>query len=592
MLDLVNLIILIAAGLVVLSVFTSLVSQRMGAPLLLVFLIIGILAGEDGLLGISFNDGAAAYFIGSLALAIILYDSGFETRFHSYRIAAAPALVLATLGVMGTAALTGVAARYLAGFDWVEAMLLGCIIASTDAAAVFFLLRVGGISIRERVRATLEIESGTNDPMAIFLTLAFVELAIGTQDEYQGLLLALSFVQQMGIGLLAGVAGGVIISATLNRIRGLDLGLYPIASISAALVVFSIAGLLGGSGFLAAYVAGLVAGNRRVRHATRIRRFQAGMTWLAQIGMFLTLGLLATPSNFESQALTGLLLAFFLIFIARPIVVWLCLWPFGFRSREVNFISWVGLRGAVSIMLAILPTLGGVESGEQYFNLVFIIVLASLLVQGWTLTPVAKLLKVLAPQRHGPVDSQQIELRGRTDLELVGYRIHPESALVTGARTPRWARPSIIIRKGKVYNIHNAGHLQPEDDVYLFASQRQIPVLDKIYAGPADLNSIEYPGEFSFPGDTTIGQLSAIYNLEINRDAEETKMAQILSKEYKAPELGDRVSYGPVELIVLSLDDDGRIATVGISLDPTSPPVSSNRIVQAFYRLIFGRHHY
>ncbi len=571
MIDTVNLAILIGAGLIAISVFTSLISQRIGAPLLLIFLGIGLLAGEDGLLRIDFDDGPAAYFIGSLALAIILFDSGFETRLRSYRVAAAPALTLATVGVVLTAGFLGLAAKPLLGLTWTEALLLGAIIASTDAAAVFFLLRVGGVNMRERVGATLEIESGTNDPMAIFLTLALVELAAAQASfEAWGWGLALTFIQQMGIGLPAGMIGGFAIAAVLGRVRNLEIGLYPIAALSMALVVFAATGMVGGSGFLAAYVAGLVAGNLNIRHAARLRRFQLGMTWLAQIGMFLTLGLLATPSQFGSVALPAVMLALVLILFARPLAVWLCLLPFGFSRREIVFSGWVGLRGAVSILLAILPTIGGVENGQLYFNVVFIMVLASLLIQGWTVGPMARWLKLAVPPRTGPVDRQELELPGGTEHELVGYRIHPDSAIAKGDRVPRWARPVLVLRGGQALNVHNAGPLQPKDQVYLFASARQIPLLDKVYAGPSGETDAGFYGDFPLAADTTLGELAAQYGILISEADPETRLGDMLSRAFNGrPEVGDRLAAGPVELVVRSLAETGAVAEAGIVLDPS-----------------------
>ena len=290
MFESINLAILIGAGLVATSALTSIISQRIGAPLLLIFLGIGLLAGENGVLGIRFDSGTTAYFIGSLALAIILFDSGFATPMKSYRVAAAPALTLATLGVILTTAFVGAAAHFLFSLGWIESLMLGSIIASTDAAAVFFLLRVGGITLRDRVKSTLEIESGANDPMAIFLTATLVELAANTNGMTADLTgeLFVGFALQIGLGLLFGAIGGVAIAMLLNRLRQFDAGLYPIVGIAVSLVVFASSGLLGGSGFLSAYVAGLISGNMHLRFAGRIRRFQVGTTWLAQIGMFPT----------------------------------------------------------------------------------------------------------------------------------------------------------------------------------------------------------------------------------------------------------------------------------------------------------------
>jgi cell volume regulation protein A len=569
MFDTMNLAILIAAGLVAASALTSLISQRIGTPLLLVFLGIGLLAGEDGVLGIEFDSGGTAYFIGSLALAIILFDSGFATPLGSYRLAAAPALTLATLGVILTTAFVGVAAHLTFGIDWVRSLLLGAIVASTDAAAVFFLLRVGGITIRERVAATLEIESGANDPMAIFLTATLVEYASirAGAGPLAPLELAAQFGLQIGLGLVLGAAGGIGIVWFLRLLRRVDAGLYPIAALAAALVVFAATGLIGGSGFLAAYVAGVVAGNSRVPFAFRIQRFQVGMSWLAQIGMFLTLGLLATPSEFGATLWAAVSLTAALIFVARPVAVWLCLLPFGFNLRETAFIGWVGLRGAVSILLAILPVLGGVPGGSLFFNTVFVMVLASLIVQGWTIGFAARRLRLLAPPSPGLVDRVAVELPGDAEVELVGYRIHPESA-VAGGRVPRWARPLLILRGGRTFSVHDAGPLQPGDRVYLFASPRQARLLDRVYTRPGDLDDREIYGDFALRPETTAGELEQEYGLSLGVDSNVTLGEHLTRAFYGRPAPGDRLALGPVELVVRSLGESGEVAEIGLSVEP------------------------
>ncbi|MGE0459486.1 MAG: potassium/proton antiporter, partial [Bauldia sp.] len=388
--------ILIGAVLVTVAIFTSVISFRLGAPLLLVFLIVGLAAGEDGF-GIMFDDGPAAYFIGSLALALILLDSGFTTPITTFRSAALPALSLATIGVLLTAGLAGVASHYILGLDWMESFLLGAILSSTDAAAVFFLLRAGGINLRERVRATLEVESSSNDPMAIFLTIALVELIeIGSGSEGAFLTLLLDFIREIGFGAVLGFVGGQAIRFIIDR-TDLDSGLYPIIFLSLGLAVFGATSLIGGSGFLAVYIAGLIAGNTRMRHAPVLRRFTQALTWLSQIAMFLTLGLLASPSEFPEVLLASLGIAAFLMLVARPVAVWLCLLPFRFSRNEVIFTSWVGLRGAVSILLGIVPMIAGMPEGHLFFNVAFIVVMVSLLIQGWSISPVARWLKLIVP---------------------------------------------------------------------------------------------------------------------------------------------------------------------------------------------------
>lgn len=592
-----NIAILIGSALVAIAALTSLVSQRFGAPLLLVFLGIGLLAGEDGLLGIQFDSGSVAYFIGSLALAIILFDSGFETPMRSYRVAAAPALSLATFGVLLTAGLTGLAAHFLFGVGWLEAFLLGSIVASTDAAAVFFLLRAGGIRLREKVGATLEIESGANDPMAIFLTILLIELisANAGTDALFGFEVLYTFIQQMGLGLLFGVAGGFAIAWLLNKLVNLDPGLYPISGLAAALVVFSVCALMGGSGFLAAYIAGVVAGNRKVRFAQRLRRFQVGMTWLAQIGMFLALGLLASPSEFPRILLPALVLAGVLIFVARPLAVWLCLLPFDFRSREALFTGWVGLRGAVSILLAILPGLAGIENGSFYFNVVFVMVLVSLLVQGWTIQPAAKLLKMSLPSEQGLVDRVELELRGATEMELVGYKIHPDSAIAKGERVPRWARPVMVIRDGLSFSVHTIGPLQGNDQVYLFASSRRVRLLDQIYASPWDEMTDDSDIQFRVKGGTKMAELARQYGLQEIEIGEGVSAGQFLERAFDGnPVVGDRVSAGDVDIVVCALDDAGGVGTVGIVIGDEDPGTralvadllrrAGNRVAKVFRR--------
>lgn len=391
--------ILIAAALIMISGFTSVLAFRFGAPLLLVFLILGLLVGEDGL-GIQFDDASLAFHIGSLALAVILFDSGFATKLSSLRAAAGPAVVLASLGVALTAGLVGLAAHLIFGLPWLESLLIGAVISSTDAAAVFFLLRAGGITIQERVRATLEIESGSNDPMAIFLTVAFVELILAGDGQATLLNFLLIFVQQIGLGLIVGLVGGFLIVHLANSVK-LEPGLYPIVVLAAALAVFGATGALGGSGFLAAYLAGLYAGNKEIAAKATLLRFQDGFTWLAQISMFLVLGLLATPSQFPAIALQAVGLAVFLTFVGRPLAVWLCLLPFRFRPDETAFIAWVGLRGAVSILLGIFPLAQGLPNGQLIFDIAFIMVLTSLLVQGWTIRPMAKWLGLVVPPSLG-----------------------------------------------------------------------------------------------------------------------------------------------------------------------------------------------
>ena len=278
-----------------------------------------------------------------------------------------------------------------------------------------------------------------------------------------------------------GLVGGYVIIQLVNR-TSLEPALYPIMVLAMALVIFTLTGLAGGSGFLAVYVAGLLAGNVRMRHAVSLRRFQTGTTWFAQIAMFVTLGLLATPSQFSAVLVPALLLAAFLTFVARPLAIWVCLIPFGFTRHEIAFIAWVGLRGAVSILLAILPIIAGLPNATAIFNTAFIVVLASLLVQGWTIRPMARFLGLIVPSRHGPVDRIELELPGRGDHEIVAYKVHPESPIAHGERIPRWARPSLVIRDGRSMRPHNFGRPKAGDQIYIITTPRYLPLLDRLFA--------------------------------------------------------------------------------------------------------------
>lgn len=559
--------ILIGAGLVMAAVFTSWFAYRFGAPILLIFLAVGLIAGEDGL-GIEFDNAHAAYFVGSVALAIILFDSGFGTKLATFRQAAFPSIVLATIGVVLTTALFGLAARFVLRLSWLESFLLGAVVSSTDAAAVFFLLRVGGIHLRDRVRALLEVESGLNDPMAIFLTVTFVELIrSGAPESGLTLTFALAFIREMGLGFILGLAGGFAIVRLVNRLD-LESGLYPVVVLAASLVLFGIAGVLHGSGFLAVYIAGLYAGNRRLRQTLALRRFQDGMTWLAQIGMFVVFGLLATPSEFPRVLLAGIALGVFLIFVARPVAIWLCLFPFRFQREETTFVAWVGLRGAVSLLLGILPLMAGLPAGQDLFNAAFVVVLVSLFLQGWTIRPMARQLGLIIPPTVGPVDKVELELPGTAHHELVVYHVVADSPVARGERIPRWARPSLVVRKGHSMRPQTAGHIEADDRVYLFTAPRNIRLLDRLFASPARVeeDDKDFFGEFYIDTSHTVGELTAAYGVDPPGDPATPIGVFIVDRLGGQAEVGDRVPIGFLELIVRDTDEGGAITSAGLAV--------------------------
>ena len=403
--DFVNAPLLAAAFVVFVSLVAGLFSARIGLSFLLVFLLAGILVGEDGIVGLPFDDFVLSFWVGNLALAVILLDGGLRTSIATFRTGLKPALALATLGVVISAAVTALAAMWLLDLDWRTGMLLGAVVGSTDAAAVFALLKRSSVTLNERVEATLEIESGMNDPMAVYLTLAFIALLTAGASASSGLATMLeSFARQFGGGIVFGLGVAWLVVKMLGRLSGGAVpggvpggGLMALLLLSAGLVVFAAAGLAGGSGFLAIYLFGLVLANAARDAVAEMLDAMDGYAWLAQACMFLLLGLLVTPSQMMQTVGPALGIAAVLMFVARPLAVWLCLIPFRFSARETWFISWVGLRGAVPIVLAIFPLIAGIPQAMLIFNVAFVVVLVSLLLQGATLGIVARRLGIALP---------------------------------------------------------------------------------------------------------------------------------------------------------------------------------------------------
>jgi cell volume regulation protein A len=388
-------------GIAVLSMLVVPLSSKVQAPILLLFLGLGMVLGEDGPGRIQFDDFSFAYSIGSVCLAVILLAGGFDTKIRDLKVAGTPAGILATLGVVFTALIVGLAYHLILGAPLAEGLLLGAVVGSTDAAATFMLLTHSGVKLRPRLRETLFIESGLNDPIAIFLTLTFVAIVdSGATLEAGTLFTAMpNFIQQMGIGSLAGIAVGYLASKVNRRIT-LPTGLNPPFFLMSGLFTYAATALAGGSGFLAAYLFGLTVANsggkseREMASRDRVTHFHEGFAWLAQIAMFVMLGMLVTPSELHVMLLPGILLAFILIFLARPAAVFLCLAPLGFTVREKFYIGWVGLRGAVPIFLSIIPVISPGPLTPHFFNLVFIMVVASLIVQGWSIGAAGRLFGV------------------------------------------------------------------------------------------------------------------------------------------------------------------------------------------------------
>jgi cell volume regulation protein A len=567
---LINLGLLFLAVLILVGIASSLIATRFGAPLLLVFLIIGMLAGEDGPGGIVFNDYRLTYLVGTVALAIILFDGGLRTRLAVFRGSLLPASLLATVGVVITAGLTGALACLVLGLSWLEGLLLGAVVSSTDAAAVFFLMRAGGLQLRRRVAAALEIESGTNDPFAVFLTIVLVELILlgphGSSLDVVVLLL-----RQVVIGTVAGIAGGHLLVQGLNRMA-LPSGLHPLFAITAALAIYGAAASVEGSGFLAVYLAGLVLGNRPTRAFPSILSFHDAATWLSQILMFLVLGLLVTPSKLLGYLLPAILIAIFIIVIARPVAVWLCLWPFKFTAREKAFVSWVGLRGAVSIFLAAIPTLSGVPNAELYFNVAFVAVFISLLVQGWTLTAVARGLGVALTETAAETQRVEIDLPGQINLEMVGFPIIADSPILTRPDLPTWIQPVMVARQEKVQTWAEAKALMPGDYAYFLVPTERAQRLDRLFAASEAIHTHHPVAAFNFTGDISLDELETAYGLTVPDDIKGLTVTQAFRLRCEDRiGMGDRIQLGPASLTVAELDGED-VKQAALEIDEVELP--------------------
>jgi len=588
-LDAISIGILFGALLVLAGIMSSLVAMRFGAPLLLVFLIVGMLAGEGGPGGIQFDDVHTTYVVGSIALALILFDGGLRTRFATFRSVLAPAVTLATVGVLMTAALTAPVAKFLLGVTWTEALLVGAVVASTDAAAVFFLIHARGLRLRPRVGATLEVESGSNDPFAVLLTVILVEFLTVGDRSWQHVLSVLA--EQAALGTLIGILGGRAIVIVLNRLA-LAQGLHAPFVTTSALVIFALASVLHASGFLAVYLAGLVVGNRPTRAHNTVVVFLDAVTWLAQIVMFVLLGLLVWPMRLVDSIFPALAVAVVLMFIARPAAVFACLAPFRFAWREKAFISWVGLRGAVGIFLASIPLLIGLPNAHLYFDIAFVVVLTSLLIQGWTIAAAARELHIALP-RHDPLPRRvELDLPGQLEQEIVGYPVAANSPYLKRGLLPSWARPTLVVRDQKILSPQESQPVRPGDYVYVLAPPEKAQALDRFFVDmpPPTAPDPRLLGDFFVSGEVTLGALAEIYGLSITPEAAEITLADYFAEEIKRrPKQGDVVPLGPIALVAHRVTD-GRLSNVGLRLaQEEEPPATLAAKIKKTARELWSR---
>ena len=446
-----------ASVLLLLSVLASKASAKLGIPALLVFLILGMLAGSDGPGGIYFDDARLAQSLGVVALALILFSGGLDTEWSSVRPVLWKGLALSTVGVLITAALVGLFAKIVLGFSLLEGVLLGAIVSATDAAAVFSVLRARSVGLKGPVRPLLELESGSNDPMAVFLTTGL--LGVMTHPGESVFSLFPMFIQQMAVGAVLGYAMGALIVLTINRLALEFEGLYPVLTLSLILLTYGAVASLGGNGFLAVYIAGLVMGKNDFIHKRSVMRFHDGLAWLMQIAMFLALGLLVFPSHLLPIVGLGLLASLFLMLIARPVSVLVTLAFSHMRLNEKLMISWVGLRGAVPIVLATFPLLAGMPKSEIIFDLVFFIVLTSILLQGTSIPLFAKWLKLEAPVRDR-IHPLELERMAGLSTQLVDVDVPKGSSVIgkqiVGAGFPKGAL-IVLIGRGSEFIVPNGG---------------------------------------------------------------------------------------------------------------------------------------
>lgn len=559
---------LLAGILVLLGILSSKISSRVSVPVLVLFLILGMLAGSEGLGRIAFENYQLAHAVGTLALGLILFDGGLRTPVGAVRSAWKPAVVLATVGVVITALITGAASAWILGVPLVYGLLLGSIVSSTDAAAVFSILRGRGVGLDERLAATLEVESGSNDPMAIFLTIGFVQFILG--DLEPGLAVFGFFASQMLIGAAVGLLGGWVGVKVVNRINLDAAGLYPILVATIGVLSFAAAAVMGGSGFLAVYLAGIVLGNHDIVFRRGIFLFHDGLAWLAQITMFLVLGLLIFPSSVYATAAQGMLVALVLIFVARPVTVFVTLVPFGFRFRELVLLSWVGLKGAVPIILAIYPLLFGLPDGDLLFNVVFFVVLVSALAQGWSLPLVARRLGLQRPvEPTSPLTLDITSLR-HVDADIVEYAIGPDSRvagrMLKDLPIPEGVVVAMVGREHRTVPPSGTTRLVPGDYVFVILHRELRTFVDRLF-GSARRRKDALPPLVEFPlrASTTVAAVEEFYGIRLDADPEQSLGALMTERLERRPLPSDFLEAEGCVLVVQEVTEQG-IQRIGLEL--------------------------
>lgn len=553
------------------AILASRLSSFFGTPLLLLFLAIGMLTGEDGIiLHIHYTDYNSAFFIANMMLAIILLDGGLRTSFQTMKNVASESTLLATIGVVLTSGITGAITYLILDVSMIQALLLGCIVGSTDAAAVFSLLgKDKNVTLKSNVSSTLQIESATNDPMAILLTTTMIAFASMKATSLTDALIF--FVKQFGFGILLGVLFGFVTRFIVSLIS-LGVGLYSIFVIGLGLIGFAITAYVGGSGFLAIFIIGMCVGNQKTRPVSYILPVSEGFTWLAQITLFLLLGLLVSPHEMVNYTYQGVVVAIVITLIARPVAVFLCMKPFfrAYSNKDLLFMSWVGLRGSVPIVLAIYPVFEQLENPQLYFNVAFVVVIVSLLFQGSLILPVSKLLKVYAPSVVTPLTKSDVGIMLSNDYELLNYRIKEDSFDNAPLRTipfPKGTTIAAVFRDGKMIKCHGDTTIKKEDIISMIGTDADETLLSSLFSHTLKPKKHPtYHGDKIYSASTPMVDLAQQFDFELTTYEKTLTLGDLMSYHIGGyPQPGDTVNLIKVSLVVVDLEGD-KIRRAGLYL--------------------------